>query len=45
MARIADLVGEEAMRLYGRRQPPPFKPQGRIATGAEPATEPSGSRP
>jgi hypothetical protein len=45
MARIADLVGEEAVRLYGRRQTPPVQRQARNPAGAAPATEPSGSRP
>ncbi len=43
MARIADLVGEEAVRLYGRRQPPDVK---RPAPSlADPATQSSGSHP
>ena len=37
MARIADLVGEEAVRLYGRRQSPPAQPQARTPAGAGPA--------
>ena len=37
MARIADLVGEEAVRLYGRRQPPVVKRQAQTPAGAEPA--------
>jgi hypothetical protein len=43
MARIADLVGEEAVRLYGRHQPPAPKPQARAA--AEPAIASSRSHP
>jgi len=35
MARIADLVGEEAVRLYGRCQPTVVKRQGRTTAGAE----------
>ncbi len=44
MARIADLVGEEAVRLYGRRQPPAAKRKARAAK-AEPAMVSSGSHP
>jgi hypothetical protein len=35
MARIAGLVGEEAVRIYGRRQPPPVKRQARAPGGAD----------
>ena len=38
MARIAALVGEEAVRLYGRRQPAVVKRQGQTPAGAEPAS-------
>ena len=35
MARIADLVGEEAVRIYGRRrEQPAIKGKGRAPTGA-----------
>ena len=37
MARIAGLVGEEAVRLYGRRQPPPAKRKARAPAGADAA--------
>jgi hypothetical protein len=37
MARIADLVGEEAVRLYGRRQPSPVQRQAPTQAGAKPA--------
>jgi hypothetical protein len=45
MARIAGLVGEEAVRLYGRRQPPPVKQPGLTTAGAAPATVSPGSHP
>ncbi len=45
MARIAGLVGEEAVRLYGRRQPPAVKQQGRTPAGAAPAAVSSGGHP
>ena len=45
MARIADLVGEEAVRLYGRRQPPPVKRKIRTPAVPDPATASSGSHP
>jgi hypothetical protein len=38
MARVADLVGEEAARLYGRRQVLPVQRQGQTPAGAEPVT-------
>ena len=37
MARIADLVGEEAVRLYGRRQTPAVKRKARTPAAAKPA--------
>ena len=37
MARIADLVGEEAVRLYGRRRLRPVRRQARTPAGGEPA--------
>jgi hypothetical protein len=40
MVRIVDLVGEESVRLYGRRQPP-----GVTRPAQAPAPAPSGSRP
>ena len=45
MARVADLVGEEAMRLYGRRQPQPLPQPDRTPAGAEPAAAASEVRP
>jgi len=45
MARIAGLVGEEAVRLYGRRQPPPVQRQARTPAGAEPAIASSEVQP
>jgi hypothetical protein len=43
MARIADLVGEEAVRLYGRRQPHPVKRKLRAPAEADPVSLSSGS--
>ena len=37
MARVADLVGEEAVRIYGRRQPPVIKRKGRAPAAADQA--------
>jgi hypothetical protein len=45
MARIADLVGEEAVRLYGRCQKPPVPRQARTPAGVEPATASSEVQP
>jgi len=45
MARIADLVGEEAVRIYGRRQPARVKRQGRIPASADQAIVSPGSHP
>jgi hypothetical protein len=45
MARLAALVGEEAVRLYGRRQSPVVQRRGRVPVAAEPAAIPSGGRP
>ncbi len=45
MARVAGLVGEEAVRIYGRHQPPPVKRQTRAPAGADPATASPGSNP
>ncbi len=45
MARIADLVGEEAIRLYGRRQPPAVKRQAPAPAAPDPAQSSSGSQP
>jgi len=38
MARIADLVGEEAVRTYGRRRPTAARGQDRAPAGADQAT-------
>jgi hypothetical protein len=43
MARIADLVGEEAVKIYGRRPQAAVKGKGRAAAGAEPAAMSPGS--
>ena len=45
MARVAGLVGEEAVRIYGRRQPLPVKRKTRSLAGAEPVSEVTGSPP
>jgi hypothetical protein len=45
MARIAGLVGEEAVRIYGRPQPPSVKRPARAPAGADPAAVSPGSQP
>lgn len=45
MARIADLVGEEAVGLYGRRHLRPVQRQARTPAGGEPATASSEVQP
>jgi len=40
MARIADLVGEEAVRLYGRHQPSPVQRQATTPAGASTEVHP-----
>jgi hypothetical protein len=45
MARIADLVGEEAVRLYGRRQLRPVQRPGRTQASMDPAIVSPGSQP
>jgi hypothetical protein len=41
MARVADLVGEEAVRLYGRRRQAPASRKGQAPAAVDPAAAPS----
>jgi hypothetical protein len=45
MARIADLVGEEAVKIYGRRRQAAVRGKGRAVAGAAPAAVSPGSSP